>query len=69
MSNLDPDAGIPIECPKCGHHFEKSIGWIQANPKFTCPGCGQPFDAKQLLSGLKDADKIIDDFLRDIGRN
>jgi uncharacterized Zn-finger protein len=56
--NLDPDASIPLKCPKCGRQFEKSVGWIQANPNVSCPYCGQSFDVRQFASGLEDANKI-----------
>ena len=67
-THLDPSATIPIECPKCGHKFEQSIAGLQAKPQFVCPNCRQRIDAKEFNAGLKKVDKIIDDFLGDVGK-
>jgi uncharacterized C2H2 Zn-finger protein len=65
-SNLDPAARFSIECPKCGHKFERSIGGVKGKPIFSCPHCGQLFDGKDFNAGVKQVDKAIDDFVGDI---
>ena len=59
---------VPITCPKCHHEFTKTLADLEREPEFACPGnCGVSFESKQFLLSLKEANKIADDFRRDLG--
>ena len=64
MKHLDSNAAVPIACPHCGKEFEKTIGWIESHKEFHCEGvdCPVVFKASDLIRGLKEADKKIEDF-------
>ena len=61
---------INIPCPECGHKTKKTISWLKANDVMVCGGCSKQItlDRKDLLAGLKKAEKILDDFKRSIGK-
>ena len=56
MLELFDDAEIPIPCKSCDHEFAKLVGNLKREPEFTCPNCGQRFDAKELVRDLIDAE-------------
>jgi hypothetical protein len=59
---------IGIPCPKCGQKTQKTIAWIKANDTFACDGCAAiiRIDRDELLRGLNEIDKSVDDLKRQI---
>lgn len=50
----NPNAGIPVACPKCGRAMGRMVqvngqvrlaagGWLITEGSQTCAGCGRPF--------------------------
>ena len=66
---LFDDSRIELTCPSCSRKFSERLGKLKANPKLTCPGCGQAIaiDASGLNAGLKQADKSVADLRRTLG--
>ena len=63
------NAEIGIDCPNCGHHFEKSIGRLKREGDFPCPaGCGAVFETDQIAADVKAAEKQLADFQRTVGK-
>lgn len=60
---------LPVTCTKCGHKFSKSVSGLKGEPQFACPRCGQRFDAKQFLVGLKKVEKAQADLVRKIRKS
>jgi len=63
-------AKLGIPCPACGKKTEKTVAWIKANDEFVCAGCGGnvSVDRKELLAGLKKADKAVAEFRKSLGK-
>lgn len=36
----NPNATVPIPCPKCGHKQNELVSRLRQNPQITCGGCG-----------------------------
>ena len=69
MKYFDTNKSLDLTCPKCSHKFSKTIGSINREKQFPCPGCGNvTFDAEKLIRGLQDAEKSIDQLARDFKR-
>ena len=69
MKYFDTNKALDLTCPECSHKFSKTIGSINREKRFPCPGCGKvTFDAKGLIKGLEDAEKSVDKLARDIKR-
>jgi DNA-directed RNA polymerase subunit RPC12/RpoP len=53
--NVDPNARLPIPCPKCGRKAEQLVSRLRKNPKLRCPACSAEFavDGAQLDKLLK----------------
>ena len=67
MLELFDDAEIPIPCKSCDHEFAKLVGDLKREPRFTCPYCGQQFDAEELVRDLEEElPEIIRDLLMDL---
>lgn len=55
---------VPIECPKCQHKTEQTIGWIRTHTEMTCAGCAATIDLdkagleKGIQSALAEARKL-----------
>ena len=60
------DQTLDIPCPDCGKKAEKSVGWLKANKKFTCSGCGQTIDLQsdQFRRELAKAEKALANFMK-----
>ena len=67
MKYFDPRKSLDLTCPECSHKFSKTIGSINLEMLFLCPGCGNVmFDADDLIRGLKDAENAVDKLAREI---
>lgn len=68
LSDLISNASIEIECPKCGHKFEQTIGRLKSDPEMPCPGCGTSiqFQAEGLRTALDEVDDATAKFKRNI---
>ncbi len=63
-SEID-DQYLELECPKCGHKFEKTLGWLDRNRKFKCPtNCGGTFEYSG--SEISDIRKRLEQLGKDI---
>ena len=63
------EAEIGIDCPNCGHHFEKTVAGIKREGEFACPGgCGALFRADQFNAGIEQAEKSLAQLRRALGK-
>ena len=67
---FDKNARLDIPCPECGHKTSMAVREIECNPTYGCAGCGKnvTVDASQFKDGLKDAEKQINDMVKDLQR-
>ena len=57
---------LSLPCSHCGRKTKKSIGWIKRHQQFTCV-CGvTTFKANELIRGIREADRTIDKFKRNL---
>ena len=61
MNLTGDDTTIPIPCTKCGRKTSKTLGWLQKNNSFICPGCNAEvrFRHDQFLQVVSDAEKAL----------
>jgi len=66
---LFDSAEIDIPCPQCGHKTKKTVGWIKTHHHHVC-GCGfrVDLDADELLAGLGQVGKTLDNLRRTVGK-
>ena len=57
------EAEIAITCPKCSEKTKKTLGWVKANDRLTCPACGHDFalDKDQLRRDHEALEKALSD--------
>jgi hypothetical protein len=66
---LNRSANLNLTCPKCGHKFQKTLGQLESDDKWPCPGsCGVTFDRSSFAQEIAAIEKKIEDFGRDISR-
>ena len=58
---------IPLTCINCGHKFSKTIGWLEDNGDFLCPGgCGDLHDVGHIMGTIN---KTLKDGIKSLGKN
>jgi hypothetical protein len=61
------DQPIDLKCPGCGHTFQKTLGWLEANHNCICPGCQGEIELKFPERGrIAKVDCALADFQRTI---
>ncbi len=56
----------PVYCPDCGGITAKPIGWLLANDRLTCTGCGAvlAYYRERMARDLEDAHRAVANFSR-----
>ena len=68
MSSQFDKHELSLPCSHCGRETKKSIGWLKGHREFICP-CGVTvFKADELIKGIGEADRAIDQFRRNLRR-
>jgi len=54
----------PVYCPNCGAMTCKRIGWLLANTRLTCEGCGATlaYYRERMTRDLEDAQRAVANF-------
>ncbi len=67
MSVFD-DKTIGIQCPKCGHKHQKTIGWLKANNNLIVCACSVTIrlDKDEFVKSLRELDDAIERIPRNI---
>ena len=65
---LPRDKALSIRCPQCGHKFQKTLGSLESERHFSCPGCGGLFEQQGFSRALKAQEDAIEKLRRDIRR-
>lgn len=60
------DHEISVECPHCGHEIKKKLGRLDGH--YNCPSCGGGIEFNGGSEVAGQAQKLVDDFARDIKR-
>ena len=61
---------LSIPCPHCGKQTAQTVAWLKSNNQFACGGCSSAVavDTAQIIATLKEADKTIAKFGRDVSK-
>lgn len=56
---------IDVPCPECGRSLSVTVGEARRSPTIECPGGHRVhLEASQFDSGIRDAERSVDDFKR-----
>ena len=66
MSFLD-NQSIDITCPSCHRSFKESVGRLKQDGN-TCPSCGLRFETSGFRNGVRDAERVLDNFKREMSK-
>jgi len=63
---FEDDDEWPVRCPSCGDTTRKQIGWLMANTRLRCGGCGAVlgYYRERMARDLDDAHRAVDSFSR-----